>query len=337
MICEKCGKEIESEALFCKYCGNKVEMRAENIPQQNPNMKPRNPSMPQQNPNVQPQNPNRNKNGKGLLIALIVGGCAVVAAIIIVCLVYFSAGSKGGHVTAVLGNEESYDDYDDVKPSDKDQDDDIEMDDLDTDAPDVDDVSYEDWGMAYIDYIENVWAPVYAADDETQYLYEILYLDDDYIPEILIDGMSEAEGNTLLYYSDGEVYAETLRGTLFSYIEDEGLLLNYGGKMGCYFDTVYKLEDGLFYELGSGSYEEKCDSNGTPLSLSDPNYTEPDDYSAYDLYLANDEEFYTFYWDDEEVSCEEYMENLEYWYDETEAINGDVDYTYDEIVSFLLE
>ena len=102
---------------------------------------------------------------------------------------------------------------------------------------------FSSWQEGYKAYIE-------AAPDFQR--YGLIYVDDDDIPELAIEGYCEAEGCLIVSFHHGEVsILHTLR-LGFSYIEKKGLLCNSNGCQGQYYDIVYSLSEGKWKCIFSG-------------------------------------------------------------------------------------
>lgn len=150
---------------------------------------------------------------------------------------------------------------------------------------------FSSWQEGYKAYIET--APDFPR-------YRLIYVDDDDIPELAIEGYCEAEGCLILSFHHEEVnILHTLR-LGFSYIEKKGLLCNSNGCQGQYYDIVYSLSEGKWKCIFSGG-----------------RYT-------YDLGSWDDEagKFLDFHYaiDDVEVDEKTYYEKLKKIYDEKAAI-----------------
>ncbi|WP_026668094.1 hypothetical protein [Butyrivibrio sp. AE2005] len=150
---------------------------------------------------------------------------------------------------------------------------------------------FSSWQEGYKAYIET--APDFPR-------YSLIYVDDDDIPELAIEGYCEAEGCLIVSFHHGEVnILHTLR-LGFSYIEKKGLLCNSNGCQGQYYDIVYSLSEGKWKCIFSGS-----------------NYT-------HDFGSLDDEagKFLDFHYaiDDVEVDEKTYYEKLNKIYDEKAAI-----------------
>lgn len=89
------------------------------------------------------------------------------------------------------------------------------------------------WQQAYI-------ACISPSDDPVEE-YNLIYLNDDEIPELVVIGNCEAAGCRIVSFCDGKIYQNQLNRLYFSYIEGENLLCNSEGNMDCYYDLVYSL------------------------------------------------------------------------------------------------
>lgn len=87
--------------------------------------------------------------------------------------------------------------------------------------------------------------------------YYLINVNDDQIPELVIDTHSGAYGTTICTY-DGKVVQSVSRGQsgVMYNVFHNNLFLNYGGHMGVYFDYVYKIDNGKPVKLYAGDYEE---------------------------------------------------------------------------------
>ena len=106
----------------------------------------------------------------------------------------------------------------------------------------------DSWKRAYIDYIA-------SCDPRGIDSFNLIYLDQDDIPELVIIGKYSAYGCIILNYADGKVHDTNLLRLQFSYIERENLLLNYGGVTGVYFDYIFSIIDGELTEIATGDFE----------------------------------------------------------------------------------
>lgn len=113
--------------------------------------------------------------------------------------------------------------------------------------------------------------------------YSFIYLDADYIPELVVRGQFPMDGNLVCTYADGVVGLRTGLGSI-GYLERKNLLLYPRYHMGYYEDNVYSINNGKFICVGSGTYEDNIED-------------ESSDYFRYS-------------WNSVEVSQEEYKNKL---------------------------
>lgn len=108
------------------------------------------------------------------------------------------------------------------------------------------------WRQAYIDYLKkgNEYADFSEYGD--MFTYTLIYVDDDDIPELLIDTGSEMGGEFLLTFYCGQVIEQHLSRIGSEYIEKDGLIYTDTGHMEYLPVTITKLENGEFSVIGSG-------------------------------------------------------------------------------------
>lgn len=134
---------------------------------------------------------------------------------------------------------------------------------------------YREAFKAYADYIEQ-------SDFPRGVGILVFNADEDYIPEIMLRGTCEADGNVILSYKKGQVYDWYTDRLGVGYLPYKGYFINSDGHMGYYYDIIERLTDNGFETVGTYTYTE--------------------DISSYD----EDGEFsYNYYWNDEECTQEE--------------------------------
>ena len=102
------------------------------------------------------------------------------------------------------------------------------------------------WQDAYTDYlIKN------GGENDT---YALIYVNDDSVPELVIDSGIEASGCRILTYSAGKVNVLTTRRLGFTYIPRGNKLCNSDGNMNSYYDDVYEIRDGMWVCIARGEY-----------------------------------------------------------------------------------
>jgi len=153
-------------------------------------------------------------------------------------------------------------------------------------------LSETDWKKAYRKYIaENLFA-----DSCCDYVFWFVYIDNDHIPELIIDTQSVAGGCHVLTYQDGQISHIIIGSTgTPSYIEKGNLLLDSAGHQGCYYDTVYQIVDGNWIKLYHAENFETDKNDFQPI--------------------------YTYFINDSEVTKEAYYANLNHYFDHKKAIS----------------
>lgn len=174
---------------------------------------------------------------------------------------------------------------------------------------------YNSWNEAYMAYLEET-----TSEETSDMAYALIYVDDDDVPEMVVDTGFEAGGCQILSFYDGTVRVLQTSRLYFTYIEKSGLLCNSEGHMGYYYDYVYKLDKGLWKLVLGGDYYEL-----------DENASEDEMY--------NDEtgRFRTLHYtiDGEETDEETYMARLKEVYDLDNAKEPLSYLRIDDLKSFL--
>ena len=153
-----------------------------------------------------------------------------------------------------------------------------------------------DWKKLYIDYInEN------PGDDPEMSNYYLIYINDDNIPELLIDYGFSYEGSDLCTVSGGKWDVLHFSNGALSYIERQNLFHIDSGRMDIYHNNVYCIQNGKFVRLHTGKYgaednaNVQCDADGNPI--------------------------YRYYWEGKEVSEKEYEQALSSVFDKSKAVS----------------
>ena len=119
-----------------------------------------------------------------------------------------------------------------------------------TKAPETEAPFSEPWRQAYSDYVKKAAKEGYNS-------FNLIYVDNDDVPELFLGSGIEATGERLCTYHNGKIVEQTLYRTYStSYIENSGLIQNYYGNQGCYGIEIYKLENGKFTMLHTAYIEE---------------------------------------------------------------------------------
>ena len=126
----------------------------------------------------------------------------------------------------------------------------------------VQSVSDDSWKEAYKNYIKS--------QPDEDWTYRLIYLNDDDIPELYMQGVYMGLGGKLCTYSDGSIVPLKINAVSISYVERGGVILDTGGSMGSYYDKVYSLENGELVLKFDGFYG--VDDNTVPFDEGDFKY-----------------------------------------------------------------
>ena len=169
------------------------------------------------------------------------------------------------------------------------------------------------WADAYYDYLID-FDRKYGKDgyDGLEYRsYDYIYVNDDDVPELLLQGQDEATGNLILTYYDGKIDELQTSRLYFDYIEKENQLRNSEGHMGYYYDYIFTIKNGKWETEEYGEY-----------------YVE-------DNTLEWDDDDLIYEWNGEKVSSSEYEKELQTAYDVKKAKPGAGILGYEEIMDNL--
>lgn len=106
------------------------------------------------------------------------------------------------------------------------------------------------WREAYVDFIE---ADAEKNLDLRYVRYQLIYIDDDDIPELWVDYGSNAAGGRICTYDGMKVNFEPIYSCVCGeslYIEKRGMFYTKGGWGGVYRDSAYQLKNGNFTIIG---------------------------------------------------------------------------------------
>lgn len=146
---------------------------------------------------------------------------------------------------------------------------------MDNTTPGIDPVLWQD---AYLEYVEREIA------DREMCLFYLIYLNDDEIPELFIQGSCNASGAKICTYYNGEVVVQSFRGLDgVKYIPKSGLIYNCSVNMGYNITDVYLLSGGEYVSqfygweemnvadpaAGSTYYIRKADKTENRVSLAE--------------------------------------------------------------------
>lgn len=107
--------------------------------------------------------------------------------------------------------------------------------------------TYSSWKEAYADQLSILNADLWQGA-------ELIYVNEDRTPELLIYGKEDAQGVTLMTYSDGKVHDLHLQRRGVTWLESENVLLNSSSFMDRHYDVVYSMSDGALTATASGYY-----------------------------------------------------------------------------------
>ncbi len=110
--------------------------------------------------------------------------------------------------------------------------------------------SADAWKEAYLQYLTSKGGDRYNAAAE----YALLYINEDEIPELLIEYGTTAGGGEICTWNEstGTVVSQSLWTYGLGYLEKGNLLCDSGGHMDHYYDTVYQIQDGQFVKVAEG-------------------------------------------------------------------------------------
>ncbi len=169
------------------------------------------------------------------------------------------------------------------------------------------------WAKAYYDHLIDFDREYGQSEyDGLEYRnYEYIYVNDDDIPELVMQGQSEAIGNIILTYHDGIIDELQTSRLYFDYLERKNQLRNSDGHMGGYYDYVYSIQNGKWVMTNCGEYYVEDNSQ-----------------------MWDDEDL-IYEWDGEKVSSSEYNKALEEVYDISSAKTGVATLGYLDILNRL--
>ena len=156
----------------------------------------------------------------------------------------------------------------------------------------------QDWQAAYIEYIEDF-------ERKGSCDYSLIYVDEDDIPELVIDTGSAAGCHILTFHNGVTDVLETWR-IGFTYVEKGNLLNNSSGNMGHYYDRIHSIVNGKWVYVTGGEWQ---------------------------LTMGEDDQERRYYeWEGEPVEEEVYEEKIAEVYDGEQAIEPEQYERLDEML-----
>ncbi len=169
-----------------------------------------------------------------------------------------------------------------------------------------------EWQKAYVDYLKS------NPPEDGSYTYALIYVNDDDIPELVIDTGFEAGGCQIMTFHDGATDVLQTSRLYFTYIERGNLLNNCAGHMGYYYDYIYSIEDGKWVDVFSGEYSGFADDG-------EPEYDEETGRYICTDYMINGKET-------DEAG---YYRELDKVYDSSKQKDVTSYIPYDELITYL--
>lgn len=166
----------------------------------------------------------------------------------------------------------------------------------------------DDWAAAYAEYLDRL---EYAE----RFTYSLIYVNEDDIPELVINTGVEAGGCEILTCYEDEVNVLRTYRLNFEYIERGNRLCNSDGLMGFYYDYVYSIIDGKWNYVAGGEYGDGEDG----------------------IQFDEDGNLMVFYsWEDTAIEEDVYEQKLKEVFDGEQAVKPEQYYTLQDIRSVLL-
>lgn len=172
-----------------------------------------------------------------------------------------------------------------------------------------------DWPSAYAEYIRTEYGDEYFREDEMP--FALIYVDDNTEPELLIDSGTEAGGEYILTYYDGQVVEGHFSRIGSKYIQYGGLIYTDTGHQDYYPVEITQLKDGRFTIIGSGV-----------------RYVSEDDWKK----MTTDENYpyiLTYEWEEQPVTEEEFNAHVAELLDESKLQYAEKYHSYADMLEIL--
>ena len=146
----------------------------------------------------------------------------------------------------------------------------------------------EEWKQAYIDWV-NGWIT-----KSNLAIFQLFDLNGDAIPEIVAFGSDMSEGAEVATWGVGTVQTIPLDRMEAQYIPGGNVIDNSGGMSEDWYDTIYKIQDGQWVQIGDGTYSVPGpDEPDIPMEDENGNYN-----------------FINFKWNGTPMSKEDYQQQV---------------------------
>ena len=177
-----------------------------------------------------------------------------------------------------------------------------------TSAVTVEPAAPRTWKKAYLEWLES-----HADVNQT---YDLLYVNNDSIPELAVHTGAEAGGCQILTYGTAGLQVLQTQRLHFTYVKRGNLLCNSDGHMDSYYDYVYTIRDGRWQCIAKGlSWGYQGEFN-----------------EVLGRYICQN-----YQWNDRMVSIAEYLNALSQVYPSQQAIEPSFGYDWGEIMVLLEE
>lgn len=228
MKCGSCGNELREGAEFCSFCGEKVQS------------------------NNLIKKPNSLKKSYWIVIGI----AGLLAIIILLLILLLRNGKKSDTIPKVDESTNSVEELPPVQEQFVVLNDEIdEATEEITDNEDLGEII--DYKSAYREAIINEFGD-YVKD----FSFDLIYINDDDIPELYYSGDCEASGSGVIYMNpQGESELVMMSRIAGTYEKRGNFYYHSQGHMGYYYDEFYSFVDGEFVCTNGGSYVDTFDEN----------------------------------------------------------------------------
>ena len=111
------------------------------------------------------------------------------------------------------------------------------------------------WKKLYYDFMVQDRENADDSRDWDDVTYELIYVDEDEIPEMFIDYGVYAEGCCLVTVANDRLYTHPLSMGMITYVEHGGVFQHSWGHQGMFGDVIYELKDGMVSTIVEGEYD----------------------------------------------------------------------------------